>query len=50
MQFIEKNSFNLRAVVYSLKKDDTALEAMLDPTLPRFGSDLPPETKCRLFS
>ena len=26
MQFIEKNSFNLRAAVYSLRKDSTSLD------------------------
>ena len=33
MQFIEKNSFNLRAAVYSLKKDSTALEFVVFPMI-----------------
>ncbi|HKY45764.1 MAG TPA: hypothetical protein VJM50_21920 [Pyrinomonadaceae bacterium] len=33
MQFIEKNSFNLRAAVYSLKKDSTALEFVIFPMI-----------------
>ena len=33
MQFTEKNSFNLRAAVYSLKKDPTALEFMIFPMI-----------------
>lgn len=31
MQFIEKNSFNVKAAVYSLKKDTTALEFLIFP-------------------
>lgn len=33
MQFIEKNSFNLRAAVYSLKKDSNALEFVVFPMI-----------------
>ena len=33
MQFTEKNSFNLRAAVYSLKKDTTALEFVIFPMI-----------------
>jgi hypothetical protein len=33
MQFIEKNSFNLRAAVYSLKHDSTALEFVIFPMI-----------------
>ena len=33
MQFVEKNSFNLRAAVYSLKKDSTALEFVVFPMI-----------------
>lgn len=33
MQFIEKNSFNLRAAVYSLKKDSTPLEFVIFPMI-----------------
>jgi hypothetical protein len=33
MQFTEKNSFNLRAAVYSLKKDSTALEFLIFPMI-----------------
>ena len=33
MQFVEKNSFNLRAVVYSLKADSTALEFVIFPMI-----------------
>jgi hypothetical protein len=33
MQFTEKNSFHLRAVVYSLKKDTTALEFLIFPMI-----------------
>jgi hypothetical protein len=33
MQFTEKNSFNLRAVVYSLKKDSAALEFLIFPMI-----------------
>src|SRR4030095_1806314 len=31
MQFIEKNSFNVRSAVYRLKKDGSALEFLLFP-------------------
>lgn len=33
MQFTEKNSFNLRAAVYSLKKDSSALEFVVFPMI-----------------
>jgi len=33
MQFIEKNSFNVRAAVYSLKQDATALEFIIFPMI-----------------
>lgn len=33
MQFTEKNSFNMRAAVYSLKKDSTALEFVIFPMI-----------------
>lgn len=33
MQFIEKNSFNVRSAVYSLKKDGSALEFLLFPMI-----------------
>src|SRR5262245_38234485 len=33
MQFIEKNSFNVRSAVYHLKKDDTGLEFLLFPMI-----------------
>jgi hypothetical protein len=33
MQFVEKNSFNLRAAVYSLKRDSTALEFVVFPMI-----------------
>ncbi len=33
MQFTEKNSFNFRAVVYSLKKDKTGLEFLVFPMI-----------------
>ena len=33
MQFTEKNSFNLRAAVYSLKKDSTSLEFVVFPMI-----------------
>ncbi len=33
MQFIEKNSFNLRAAVYSLRKDSTSLEFVVFPMI-----------------
>lgn len=33
MQFVEKNSFNLRAAVYSLKKDSSGLEFVVFPMI-----------------
>ena len=33
MQFTEKNSFNLRAVVYTLKRDSTGLEFLIFPMI-----------------
>jgi hypothetical protein len=33
MQFIEKNSFNVRSAIYHLKKDDTGLEFLLFPMI-----------------
>src|SRR5262245_44132692 len=33
MQFIEKNSFNVRSAVYHLKKDDAGLEFLLFPMI-----------------
>ncbi len=33
MQSIEKNSFNVRSVVYSLKRDDSHLEFLIFPMI-----------------
>jgi hypothetical protein len=33
MQFIEKNSFNVRSAVYELKKDGTGLEFLIFPMI-----------------
>ena len=45
MQFIEKNSFNVRSAVYRLKRDGSALEFLIFPTIhvgsPEFYDEIP---------
>jgi hypothetical protein len=50
MQFIEKNSFNVRSVVYCLKKDDSALEFLIFPMIHVASSEFYEEISRRLAS
>src|ERR1051325_9939803 len=50
MQFIEKNSFNVRSAVYSLKKDGSALEFLLFPMIHVGSSEFYDEISRRLAS
>jgi hypothetical protein len=50
MQFIEKNSFNVRTAVYRLKKDGSALEFLLVPMLHVGSSEFYDEISKRLAS
>lgn len=48
MQFIEKNSFNVRSVVYHLKKDGSALEFLIFPMIHVGSSEFYEEISRRL--
>lgn len=50
MQFIEKNSFNVRSVVYCLKKDGSALEFLIFPMIHVGSSEFYEEISRRLAS
>ena len=50
MQFIEKNSFNVRSVVYRLKKDGSALEFLIFPMIHVGSSEFYKEISSRLAS
>ncbi|HEU4835068.1 MAG TPA: hypothetical protein VFS90_11655 [Pyrinomonadaceae bacterium] len=50
MQFIEKNSFNVRSVVYRLKKDGSALEFLIFPMIHVGSSEFYEEISRRLAS
>jgi hypothetical protein len=50
MQFIEKNSFNVRSAVYSLKKDGSALEFLIFPMIHVGSSEFYDEISRRLAS
>lgn len=50
MQFTEKNSFNLRAAVYSLKKDSAALEFVIFPMIHVGSREFYQEISSRLAS
>lgn len=50
MQFIEKNSFNVRSVVYSLKRDDSRLEFLLFPMIHVGSTEFYDEISRRLVS
>jgi hypothetical protein len=50
MQFIEKNSFNVRSVVYSLKKDGSRLEFLIFPMIHVGSSEFYDEISRRLAS
>ena len=50
MQFIEKNSFNVRSAVYRLKKDNSALEFLLVPMIHMGSSEFYDEISKRLAS
>lgn len=50
MQFIEKNSFNVRSAVYLLKKDGSALEFLIFPMIHVGSSEFYDEISRRLAS
>lgn len=50
MQFIEKNSFNVRSVVYSLKRDDSRLEFLVFPMIHVGSTEFYDEISRRLAS
>ena len=50
MQFIEKNSFNVRSAVYRLKKDGSALEFLIFPMIHVGSSEFYDEISRRLAS
>ena len=50
MQFIEKNSFNVRSVVYSLKKDGSRLEFLIFPMIHVGSTEFYDEISRRLAS
>ena len=50
MQFIEKNSFNVRSAVYRLKKDGSALEFLIFPMIHVGSSEFYKEISTRLAS
>jgi hypothetical protein len=50
MQFIEKNSFNVRSAVYSLRKDGSALEFSIFPMIHVGSSEFYDEISRRLAS
>ena len=50
MQFIEKNSFNVRSVVYSLKKDGSRLEFLIFPMIHVGSAEFYDEISRRLAS
>ena len=50
MQFIEKNSFNVRSAVYSLKKDGSALEFLIFPMIHVGSAEFYDEISRRLAS
>jgi hypothetical protein len=50
MQFIEKNSFNVRSAVYRLKKDGSALEFLLFPMIHVGSTEFYEEISRRLAS
>lgn len=50
MQFIEKNSFNVRSVVYRLRKDGSALEFLIFPMIHVGSSEFYDEISRRLAS
>ena len=50
MQFIEKNSFNVRTAVYSLKKDGSALEFLIFPMIHVGSAEFYDEISRRLAS
>jgi len=50
MQFIEKNSFNVRTAVYRLKKDGSKLEFLLFPMIHVGSSEFYDEISKRLAS
>jgi hypothetical protein len=50
MQFIEKNSFNVRAVVYSLKRDGSRLEFLIFPMIHVGSTEFYDEISRRLAS
>jgi len=50
MQFIEKNSFNVRSVVYRLKKDGSALEFLIFPMIHVGSKEFYEEISRRLAS
>ena len=50
MQFIEKNSFNVRSAVYRLKKDGSALEFLIFPMIHVGSSEFYDEISWRLAS
>src|SRR5262245_12840619 len=50
MQFIEKNSFNVRSAVYCLKKEGSALEFLLFPMIHVGSSEFYDEISRRLAS
>lgn len=50
MQFIEKNSLNVRSVVYSLKRDDSQLEFLIFPMIHVGSAEFYDEISRRLAS
>src|SRR6185295_1991619 len=50
MQFIEKNSFNVRSAIYRLKKDGSALEFLIFPMIHVGSSEFYDEISRRLAS